>query len=284
LAKHARDCIAFQLLVKRSGSDDSRYALSPSLHLPVKYRLMARLSEYTIADITGLQERILAELMDCASLHEAAQRCVGIIYEALQDSLALIRLYATVPFKQLPTPDRAFALNLAMANRAADLLDEETLVLSLLGTRGDVADWNDRYHSKNHLGIPLLTSNFVEAIPMVAQLMQDLRIGLGWLDSKDTNIVVKTLGTVAGVFYVEEAATSVDAKGRKIVPAQDFVKAYDIHTVFGLGGSYLNSTCIVLILFTRERLERSEAERFMPLVNSIKSATMSLAMRGQLFD
>lgn len=245
---------------------------------------MPRLSAYTITDITDLQERIGVELMDCASLQEAAQKCVGLIYESLNDSLALIRLYATVPFKQLPASDRTFALNLAMGNRAADLLDEETLVLSLLGTRGDAADWNDRYRSKNHLGIPLLASSFVDTIPMVAQLMQDLQIGLGWLDTKDTNIFVKTLGTVAGVFYVEEAATSVDAKGRKIVPAQDFVAAHDIHTVFGLGGSYLNSTCIILILFTRERLERPEVERFLPLVNSIKSATMSLAMRGQFFE
>src|SRR5690242_10756016 len=102
---------------------------------------MARLGEYTIADIAELQERVRVELMSCASLQGAAQECVGIIYEALRDSLALIRLYATVPFKQLPAPDRAFALNLAMGHRAADLLDEETPVLSLLGTRGDLSDW-----------------------------------------------------------------------------------------------------------------------------------------------
>ena len=245
---------------------------------------MPRLSEYTITDITDLQERIRVELMECDYLQEAAQKCVGIIYDGLKDSLALIRLYATVPFKQLPAPDRAFALDLAMGNRAADLLEEETPVLSLLGTRGDVSDWNDRDRSKNHLGIPLLASSFVEAIPMVAQLMQDLQIGLGWLDSKDTNIVVKTLGTVAGVFYVQEAAASVDEKGRKIVPDQDFVREHRIETVFGLGGSYLNSTCIVLILFTRERLERAEVERFMPLVNTIKTATMGPVMRGQMFE
>src|SRR5690242_16567255 len=122
---------------------------------------MARLSEYTVADISDLQERMRIELIDCASLQEAAQKCVGIIYEALRDSLTLIRLYATVPFRQLPAPDRAFVLDLAMAHRAADLLDDETPVLSLLGTCGDVSDWNDRYRSKNHLGIPLLASSFV---------------------------------------------------------------------------------------------------------------------------
>jgi hypothetical protein len=245
---------------------------------------MAKLSNYTVSDITSLQEKIRNELEGCACLQTAAQRCVEVIYEDLKDTLALIRFYATVPFRQLPAADQSFALNLALAGRVADLLEEETLVLSLLGTRGDAADWNDRYKSKSHLGIPLVAASFVESIPMVSQLMQDLGIGLNWLDTKDTGIVVKTLGTVAGVFYVREAAASVDEKGRKIVPAQDFVVTSGIQTVFGLGGSYLNSTCVVLILFTRELLERAEVERFMPIVNTIKTATMSLVMRGQIFD
>jgi hypothetical protein len=245
---------------------------------------MARLNNYTVGDITSLQEKIRLELEGCHYLQEAAQKCVGVIYEDLQDSLALIRFYVTVPFKQLPPSDKLFALDLAMANRVADLLEEDTLVLSLLGTHGEEADWCDRNQSKNHLGIPLVASSFVESIPMVAQLMQDMAIGLDWLDTKDTKIVVKMLGTIAGVFYVREAATSVDEKGRKIVPAQDFVSDYGIQTVFGFGGSYLNSACVVLILFTREMMERAEVERFMPIVNTVKSATMSLVMRDRLFE
>jgi hypothetical protein len=68
-----------------------------------------------------------------------------------------------------------------------------------------------------------------------------------------------------------------------IVPAQDFVRSYGVKTVFGLGGSYLNGTCVILILFTRELMEREEVEKFMPLVNTIKSATMSLVMRDRIF-
>src|SRR5438105_8137317 len=171
---------------------------------------MARLNNYTTGEVSFLQERLFYKLEDCACLQEDAQECVSFIYEEVKDSLALIRFYATVPFKQLPSPDKSFVLNLALANRVADLLQEDTLVLSLLGTRGDTADWNDRYKSKNHLGIPLIASSSVEAIPMVSQLMKDMGIGLSWLDNKDTGIVVKTLGKIAGVFYVREAATSVD--------------------------------------------------------------------------
>jgi hypothetical protein len=250
----------------------------------VEYPRMARFNNYTTGEVSFLQERLFYKLEGCASLQEAAQKCASFIYEEEKDSLALIRFYATVPFKQLPASDKSFALNLALANRVADLLEEDTLVLSLLGTRGDMADWNDRHKSKNHLGIPLVASSFVEAIPMVSQLMKDMGIGLNWLDTKDTGIVVKTLGRIAGVFYVREAATSVDEQGRKIVPAQDFVSANGIQTVFGLGGSYLNSTCVILILFTRELMERSQVERFLPIVNTIKTVTMSQVMRDQIFE
>lgn len=41
---------------------------------------------------------------------------------------------------------------------------------------------------------------------------------------------------------------------------------------------------LVLILFTRELMERAEVGRFLLLVNTIKTATMSLVMRDQLFE
>jgi hypothetical protein len=183
----------------------------------------------------------------------------------------------------LPAADQTFVAALAGSGGAAAALKGDTPVLSLLGTRGSEPDWDDRGKSKGHLGIPLVASSFVEGIPMVSRLMHDMGIGLEWLDTNDTKIVVKSLGRVAGVFYVRDAATGVDDQGRMIVPAQDFVRAHGIKTVFGLGGSYLNGTFMILILFTRERLERDEVEKFMPLVSTIKSVTMSLVMRDAIF-
>lgn len=244
---------------------------------------MLNLVNYTLGDVGSLQERVQAALEGCASLSEAAQRCVGAVYEDHRESLALVRLYATVPFKRLPTADQSFVAALADSGGAGGALRAETPVLSLLGTRGDAPDWDDRHKSQGHLGIPLVASHFVGAIPMVSRLMHDMGIGLDWLDTHDTKIVVKTLGRIAGVFYVREAATGVDEQGRMIVPAQGFVRDHGIKTVFGLGGSYLNGTCVILILFTREVMERAEVEKFMPLVNTIKSATQSLVMRDKIF-
>jgi hypothetical protein len=245
---------------------------------------MMNLVHYTLGDVNSLQERVHAALEGCASLREAAQRCASAVYEDHKESLALVRLYATLPFRQLPVSDQSFVAALAESGGAAAALKGDTPVLSLLGTRGDAPGWDDRRQSKGHLGVPLVASSFVEAIPMVSRLMHDMGIGVEWLDTNDTKIVVKTLGRIAGVFYVRDAATGVDDRGRMIVPAQDFVRGYGVKTVFGLGGSYLNGTCVILILFTRELMEREEVEKFMPLVNTIKSATMSLVMRDKIFS
>lgn len=244
---------------------------------------MMNLVQYTLGDVNSLQERVHAALEGSANLREAAQSCAGTVYEDHQESVALVRLYATVPFRQLPPSDRSFVAALAESGGARAALRESTPVLSLLGTRGNAPEWNDRQKSKGHLGIPLVASSFIEAIPMVSRLMHDMGIGVEWLDTHDTQIVVKSIGRIAGVFYVRDAATGVDDQARMIVPAQDFVRANGIKTVFGLGGSYLNGTCIILILFTREFMERAEVEKFMPLVSTIKSATMSLVMRDKIF-
>jgi hypothetical protein len=173
---------------------------------------MLSLVHYTLSDVSGLRERVHAALEGCANLREAAQECASAVYEDHKESLALVRLYATVPFSQLPPADRSFVAAIAESGGAADALKGDTPVLSLLGTRGDAPDWDDRQKSKGHLGIPLVASSFVEAIPMVSRLMHDMGIGVEWLDTHDTKIVVKSLGRIAGVFYVRDAATGLTTR------------------------------------------------------------------------
>ncbi len=128
-----------------------------------------------------------------------------------------------------------------------------------------------------------MTANFVESIPMVARLMTDMGIGTDWFDKLEPDILVKNLGRAAGVFYVRDAKTWLDGQNRQIVSGQDFVTAHDIKTVFGLGGSYLNGSFVTMIMFTRETIEQSQAEAFMPLVSTFKTATLSLVMDGAIF-
>jgi hypothetical protein len=244
---------------------------------------MSTFSDYSPGKIGDFRERLHASLKERTHLQEMAQTCARLLYEEFTESLVLARVFVTLPFSALPERDKAFVTALAEAKNLAPILGEKTQVLSLLGTHGAEARWNDRYQSQDHLGIPLLTAAFVESIPMVARLMSDMGIGSDWFDKFEPDILVKNLGRAAGVFYVRDAKMRLDARNRKIVSAQDFVAAHDIHTVFGLGGSYLNGSFVTIILFTRETIEQSQAEAFMLLVNTFKTATLSFVMDGALF-
>src|SRR5262245_30022628 len=123
---------------------------------------MATISVAPAASVNTLNDRIKGLKGDCASLEEAAQRCVSFCYDAFREDLVLIRLFATVEFGKLPPANQVFVRKLAEAKQIGALLTDTTPVLSLLGTRGLQSDWNDRRRSEGHVGIPLVSASFAE--------------------------------------------------------------------------------------------------------------------------
>jgi hypothetical protein len=248
---------------------------------------MSKISETTLSSLSTFRSKMGESIEGCAYLEEAAQKFTDAIYEEFKDSIVLVRLFAAIPFGDLPASNQAFVTDLAASAGISHLVEDQTLVLSLLGTRGERTTWNSRHNSQGHVGIPLASADFIEAIPMMSRLLKELGLNLDWIDSGDTEIVAKTIGTMAGVFYVPDARTAVDHRGRKIIAAQNFVAEYDVRTVFGLGGSYLyaggSSTFLTNIVFTRETLEKRQVERFIPLVNEFKTATAGLDASGKVF-
>lgn len=247
---------------------------------------MSKISDATLQTLSAFRSKLGGKIEGCACVEEAAQKYTDVMYEEFKDSIVLVRLFAALPFGALPAPNQAFVTKLAASAAIRHLIKDQTLVLSLLGTRGEKATWNSRHNSQGHVGIPLASADFIEAIPMMSRLLKELGLDLDWIDSEDTEIVAKTLGKIAGVFYVPDAKTTVDHQGRKIIAAQDFVDAYKVKTVFGLGGGYAyigSSNFLTNIVFTRETLEKRQAERFMPLVNEFKTATAGLDAGGKVF-
>ena len=242
-----------------------------------------RFDEVTGATIDGLEKRIEDELSPLESLEEASQRFADMLYGTFEESVVLARVFATVPFAMLPATNRGFVERL-VGDRASEVLRPKTPVLSLLGTRGGVPRWNSRHLSEGHIGIPLASAEFVEAIPMIASLVKQLGLGIESADDVETAIVTSTLGKAAGVFYVEDAMTAVDSRNRRIIAAGDFVQEHGVRTVFGFGGAYgLTGTFVVTVLFTREAISRSQAERFMRLASQLKTSTMRAVGRRRLF-
>jgi hypothetical protein len=231
-------------------------------------------------DLFSLFGSIQNEMKTCTSLETAAHSCVGQIYERFSDSIALARLYCTIPYQDLSATNRRFVDQLAESKHIS--VTAQTPVLSLLGTRGSAADWNDRRNSKGHVGIPLASASFVESIPMVAQLLKEIGFELNWLNAESSAAGV-TRSDFSGLFHVPDARTAVDDRQRKVIPAQDFVEQNGVRTVFSVASSYKNNTFFALIVFTREELPKAAAERFMPLVNTFKGATNPLVENGRLF-
>lgn len=245
---------------------------------------MSRISNVTVSSITALRGEILERITGCTFLEDAAQKYTDAMYEEFEDSIVLVRLFATSPFGNLPLTNQSFVNRLAASAGVSSLVDDQMLVLSLLGTRGKKAAWNNRRYSQGHVGIPLASGDFIEAIPMMSRLLKELGLGLNWIDSGDTEIVGRTIGAMAGVFYVRDAKTAVDHKGRKIIAAQDFVSAHNVKTVFGIGGGYLTSNIFTTnIVFCSETIEKNRVELFIPVMNTLKAGTMRLASRKKIF-
>jgi hypothetical protein len=228
-------------------------------------------------------KRRTATVAQAPTLQDAAQTFVEGLYADFGSTL-LVRLYTTVPYGQLPTTTRSFADNIARSACVLDQVGSETQVLCLMGTQGKRAQWCDRLHSRGHLAIPLVSSKFVQKIPMIARLLGEFGIGTDWLNEADKgSIIAKSMGKTATVFYVPDAATFRDSFNRLVIPVQDFVVENNVKTVFGVGGAYANGSICTVLFFVTETLDRSVADRFLPIVNFFKQSTTSMMMAGRLF-
>jgi hypothetical protein len=239
-----------------------------------------KLEQATDESIAQLWTTVEPRVKRAASLEEAAQALATALYTHFADSAILARVYVTVPFAALPPATQAFVQALP---GAAVALTGTTPVLSLVGTQGQIVEWNDRRKSKQHGAIPLISAEFVDGIPMIARLLRELGVPLDWIDSHDARRLVRTIGSTTGLFYVEDAVRAMDDRGRKVIPAVDFVFAYDVKSVFGTGGAYPDGQMVVVVVFCRDPVTRVTAQMFLSLVDLFKGQTGSLVAPAKVF-
>ncbi len=234
------------------------------------------ITEGTQATIRELGHRLDSKLEGAKTLEEAGQTFVNEVYEQFRDSISLLRLFVTIPMVELPAEIQDFANRLVKGANGSTPLPPDSYVLTLLGTTGIHRDWRIRSRSKGHLGIPLVSADFVRAIPMLSALLRQLGFDLGWL-REDPDIVARQMGRLSGTFYVEDASAARDNLSRPIIAAQDFVKDCGIRTVFGIGGGYITSakffTCIC---FTTQAIEKEQVIRFQSLSGVFKTRTTKM--------
>ncbi len=242
-----------------------------------------KIDQATSTALSNLWVDLEPRVQRAQTLEEAAQELVSALQSQFDESVVIARTFVTVPFKDLPPANKEFVTNLARSAGAESELKGDTPVLSLIGTYGREESWKDRHNSKGHVGIPLISSSFVDAIPMISRLLKELGVPVEWADSHDAEMIVKTVGSSAGLFFVDDATKATDNKKRKIIAAQDFVSNYHVKSVFGTGGAYLNGQMLVLVVFCRDALSRTVAERFVEVANLFKGKTLPLAEPQRVF-
>ena len=216
------------------------------------------------------------------SFESAADVVVRELYQRYEESTALARIYLVVPYGQLDDGTRAF-VDALTASAGEKPLGPKTPVLTLAATRGAKPEWCDRKASQGHRGIPLISPEFVHAIPMLAGLLKEVGAELHWVKEVAALNTQRLLAN-NGVFFVADAAEARDDEGRLLIPAQEFVAAESVKSVFGMGGAYGDGMLAVIILFTREKLSRSRIDRLTPLISLLKSETARLVADGKLFE
>ena len=246
---------------------------------------MPQIGDHSWSETLTFRDSVREVLRECNSLEAASQRLVETFYDEFHQSIVLTRCFVTAPHGALPASNQQFVNALAANKGIAADINDQTPVLSLLGTRGVQTFWNDRRQSQDHIGIPLVSTSFIETIPMIARLLKELEVKLEWLSNVESKgLSEKELGGGwIGVFYVREATTATDHQGRFIIPNQDFVAENNIKTVFGLGGIYAQGTLFSLIAFTRDIIEKSTLADLTPLVPLFTANTSHLVRAGKIF-
>jgi hypothetical protein len=242
-----------------------------------------KIEQATASSVKELWGKVEPGSQQANCLEDAAQKLASELHTRFEDSVVIARVFVTVPFDSLPSENKKFVSQLAESAGAASGIKGTTPVLSLIGTHGIEEDWKDRRKSKGHAGIPLISSAFVGAIPMISRLLKELGVPIDWVDSHDSEIIKRAIGGSAKLFYVENAAEATDHEGRKIIAAQDFVSKYKVTSVFGTGDAYENGQMLVIVVFCHDSFPREVTERFMPLAGNFKSVTSSLVKQSKIF-
>jgi hypothetical protein len=245
---------------------------------------MKKLSAATPADFDMLKSAT-AKLADCGTLQSVAQAFVENVYTHFQESLVLLRLFSSVPYSALPLCEKQFLDKKSLDSGSFHLFRPDTPVLTLLGTRGQREEWNDRSNSQSFRCIPLLSSRYVETLPMLSMQLRKMNFELRLLDTWESTVLAQgRADEYTGTLHVRDAAVDQDAQGRMVVPRQDFVSGNGVKTALGFGAGYRNHpTIITLFAFTNETVEESAVENFSVLLQSYLSVSEHALTKGSLF-
>lgn len=228
---------------------------------------MHDIGNFTLKDMAECSGALRKMGDGAASMEETAKRVVRYFYDRFLDgktgrpAFVLARLFKTHPYGDLGEELRAAALK--MIDTPSPPAAMKCLVL--LATARARPEWNSRMTSQGHRVIPLPSEQFVNRMPMVRQLVQELGLEIKMLLQPELKAIMDSAQNTYNVFYV------ADAVGNKCVPAQkEFVIPFGVRSVIGFGGMLPSGNLYATILFSRARVPPEIAEMFKTLALSIR--------------
>jgi hypothetical protein len=234
---------------------------------------VASLEHFTGTDLEPFGDAIREHARSAATMEGSAQMTVDLLWSELQaedgsPALALVRLYKTHPYGKLPEDLRAFARGVL-----DDDPDPETRCFTLLATRGLEPGWNDRRNSEGHQAIPLPSVEFIQRLPMVAGLIDQIGVDLAHVVRPDQDRVNELARKNYDVFHIPEA------RGSEFVPAQDFVEAHGVVSALGFGGVLFSGDFYAVVMFSRVPISADVADRIRVLSLATRVSLMPFGNR-----
>lgn len=245
---------------------------------------MKLLSTATPADFSHLAQ-LTQNLPQSDNLQNAAQAFIDVIYDYFRESIILLRMFTTVSYSELSPTDKQLVDKKGIDTGTANLINNDTPVLTLLGTRGRNEDWNDRAKSKRFRCIPLPSAAYVGGLSMLSMQFRVMSLDLALFDSWGADFVAKGgADKYSGMLYIPDSAADKDEKGRMAVPAQDFVMENSVKTTLGFGSGYSHHPALLtLFVFANETLDADD-KGFAGLLEMFKSITGEHVARRRIFS
>jgi hypothetical protein len=236
-----------------------------------KGEMMQNIKDFTLKDMVEFSAALRTMGTGAKSMEEVASGIVHYLHDNLVDqttgkkNLVLVRFFKTVSYNELNDDLQGFARDILKGPPESP--DMKCMVL--LASAGAKHEWNSRKNSVGHKAIPLPSEHFIDAFPMVRQIIQQMGLEVNTLLKPDPAVVLDMSQTTYNVFYI------ADAVGSKYVPAQDdFVIPCGVRSVIGFGGILPSGNLFVTIMFSRVPVPRETADMFRTLALSVKVAIL----------
>jgi diguanylate cyclase (GGDEF)-like protein len=236
-------------------------------------------NQLSIDKIFMLSKHIKEKCKNLSSFEEVAQELVRVLYSSFvaeggRSPFVLARFFKSCSYGELPDDIRNYIHN----KESKGNLISDNKYLTLLGSFGELDNWKNRNLSENYKAFPIHDEHMLDKFPMLSAVFDQIGLNLSLLRQTDKSILIKDYHRQYGVFCVE------NTEGSNLIPKQaEFVRPYSVKSVFGFGGIYSTSNVYAVLVFSRERISREDAQLFLSLNPAIKQITLSHEITGDIF-